>query len=1448
MHIYTILNSCILIESFVKLFNTNNSRNYIFIDRSINANNYYGISFIKCLYLNKDNKFPKQGVLMFEDFEFFIFEIDINITAKDVKEKSCLNKSISSILNTNKIDYLNNFINLSYIRSDNIYKQFVSNEYNSKKQNINLFDVRSIYKNNNLIYFCLNNRIILYNNNYNIQCIIHIWYFNTENIIDINFVNTLIDSNNYFVYFLTNRNLYYCIVNYKIEDFNYNSKLGYEYFTMGLKNINYIENLCAVCKKTTSKRCSTCKEAYYCSLSCQKEDWEDLHQYYCCGKIENENQKQNSNFHNNSFNKNIISYNNFNFYKSNNFLNVSYTKDAWNMQRQIIILCYNNSNNLELIKNGIHLSYDISIQNINIYYLCYKNIGANYSKLNLFNLFSSKNKDNLNNNNISDTITIDTISTTINSISILYDISEDFVSNYLLCIYGYILINNKEDAWIALNNLNIILEHKILYFDLIDLIIDNISFFYTEMEKESNYNNINNNNNNNDNNNAKNNTIFQKFRNTKLMSKISIKNKNIDTGQSSTRSTFINNLNNKTTDKIIVDIEACSEVFVTKCIILEEVLLKFIKLFSTISKIYYILGEFESLNYYIVYLVEKIEKYTYMFMLKESYNSYYDKATFLKNNMLLAKIYFVVAGIYIGINKLSSAIELYNQALFLITKKESDNNNINSNNSLIKNTILDKNYCYNKHDLIISINYNLSLVYYVTDQPKLSVPILHTTLKIIEEEFSTNSKSILINIKFLLDNNNIIKSMHSNNSVINEQAALIYTLLGEIGVETNNLSEALIYLNKANYTFNKMLKESFSNNNKFQSLINKNNIILEYINKRIIQFSNSNTVEYNNTTKILNNTVSHNLVVDKNLDSTNNKNKNSLINHKKMMYNNNDILFEMVNNYNNKDIITKVNNDNDFNINNKNNNLLVEKCRLNQGLSNPVKFINKSKYMNTLHSINDKTSCINYYFNNNNSNIQNSNISNKNLKSIKQNNKSITVEDFANIKLEENIQKKFIDNETNIEYIRNNKQYYNFNFKRGCVDINNINNFSSPRKLNNITNNNDLLINKHKEELQNFFLFITNLNSKQIELLNLGQHKNRSLPIVFSPDFKNELNSTQNIELSNFNLITLLRKNVLKDVDGIIEENNLNYQILYCNKIIDNIDPINKYYITNKIIKNWETSNDNNRTLLHNNLNYNKNNIVSSHTNKNIFENLNINSKFTNIKNEENTNNKYNDIGDSNNKNHESNSQDMSSNSNNSFYNIDILNKKNNKSISNDKHNNYLINESNISNQNLNFNEFYNRITDYIKKYKINTKEGLFSAVNEINLFKLTKSLTKEELNFIMNDPKVFYDFIDTNDLINYNIDIADNKKESCTNNEIISNKKVTELNKIHSKNITNKNINKKNIIDGSNEKEISLEHEDKKKKFKGKITNKINPNKFKKENDYSIIEDSNEINSDNSV
>jgi tetratricopeptide (TPR) repeat protein len=211
-----------------------------------------------------------------------------------------------------------------------------------------------------------------------------------------------------------------------------------------------------------------------------------------------------------------------------------------------------------------------------------------------------------------------------------------------------------------------------------------------------------------------------------------------------------------------------------------EIYLRFLQVIQTIGKLYYSLGEFSSYENWMINFVEKIEKV----FLSAPHGQY-----------IVSNAYLLMANLYIELDNLGKAIILYNECLNLIPDPKEN-----------------KEYA----DLAVAVNYNLGIVYFITDQ------YYNSKLKL--EQALRTKKDI-------------------KNEEFTEQTAIIYETLGEIEIEYKHFSSAFNYLQKS-IDIRSKLPNIYDKKSKM-----KINILLDYIYQNL---EKENDIKFNRKASITN--------------------------------------------------------------------------------------------------------------------------------------------------------------------------------------------------------------------------------------------------------------------------------------------------------------------------------------------------------------------------------------------------------------------------------------------------------------------------------------------------------------------------------------------------------------------------------------------------------------------
>ena len=163
---------------------------------------------------------------------------------------------------------------------------------------------------------------------------------------------------------------------------------------------------------------------------------------------------------------------------------------------------------------------------------------------------------------------------------------------------------------------------------------------------------------------------------------------------------------------------------------------------------------------------------------------------------------------------------------------------------------------------------------------------------------------------------------------------------------------------------------------------------------------------------------------------------------------------------------------------------------------------------------------------------------------IRGRNRTISKQVGKNIlKERENKEKENINNNNNCN-ITNDKIYLNEELSNKIIAYLNEKMLKNKKILDN---------EKSISDFEYFFLLLTSLSYRQIEILNetqpvnIHESKFRNLPILFSKQFKNSLNPTQKRMFNKLRVLSLIRDKVLKDPNFPITIDNFNFSIFNFN-------------------------------------------------------------------------------------------------------------------------------------------------------------------------------------------------------------------------------------------------------------------------------------------------------------
>ena len=147
----------------------------------------------------------------------------------------------------------------------------------------------------------------------------------------------------------------------------------------------------------------------------------------------------------------------------------------------------------------------------------------------------------------------------------------------------------------------------------------------------------------------------------------------------------------------------------------------------------------------------------------------------------------------------------------------------------------------------------------------------------------------------------------------------------------------------------------------------------------------------------------------------------------------------------------------------------------------------------------------------------------------------------------ENGQKKTKEQKEDDDYYYQPQSESKFIFEKTAKEVLSYFNDEIAKKVKLINNDGDI------SDFKYFFILLTNLSLRQIEILNNTQSSNMSpelfknLPIFFSRQFKNTLNPAQRNLFEKLRVLSLIRCKVLADSNKKITVDNINFNIFHAN-------------------------------------------------------------------------------------------------------------------------------------------------------------------------------------------------------------------------------------------------------------------------------------------------------------
>ena len=506
------------------------------------------------------------------------------------------------------------------------------------------------------------------------------------------------------------------------------------------------------------------------------------------------------------------------------------------------------------------------------------------------------------------------------------------------------------------------------------------------------------------------------------------------------------------------------------------------------------------------------------------------------------------------------------------------------------NEIIYNNQGYNLKNIFQNLNQNNVALGLINNKKKEPSYINYNTNQNQIQSNPINSiitpKIQFVNIK---NNNNIVKKIpqpipynivqNENNNIINEikngKESIIYNyqqneINNQYNNNLNNKHESIIYnieSNKINQNGSNLLnfnqndiKNEFNNfnNNQIEYIVldnnlynknNKNNIIVTDLNNN----KNGTYINYNNAN------IQEKIII--NDQTKQNLNSNDKINNELNEYNNYDILnnqFIEINNNNIKKEIVQFNKEESINnsilkyhTNNQNNQLQIyENIQQNDGTNINPNYLNHqiTDYSFKDNSNSQKAEYANYDIGKNNNNLQYLIKDNKKMEKINNN----------------------IDN--NIQYINNYEM--NKNIIENNIFVNN------KKRIDNVNlNNNNIIIPKNNQDLNNN----TNIKNNQNIIYNNIKDNNINKNLNLNNNKEIENNKNQ-IQINNENNTFIKNINQKKEIySPIIHKNNLNnnYKSNINNNIIpkeiekNNSQSPNINELNEKIYENYNTKTEN---------------------------------------------------------------------------------------------------------------------------------------------------------------------------------------------------------------------------------------------------------------------------------
>ena len=243
--------------------------------------------------------------------------------------------------------------------------------------------------------------------------------------------------------------------------------------------------------------------------------------------------------------------------------------------------------------------------------------------------------------------------------------------------------------------------------------------------------------------------------------------------------------------------------------------------------------------------------------------------------------------------------------------------------------------------------------------------------------------------------------------------------------------------------------------------------------------------------------------------------------------------------------------------------------------------------------------------------IKEDNLPDLNVRNIVRNNSKTNIDQYSSRDRNKTISKKKIT-----KYLKDRFQKRQEDSDTNILKIGNEIKFLTKETTNKIISYlNDKMVKKKKiidnekdiSDFKYFFLLLTSLSFRQVEILNNTQSVNmpkalyKNLPILFSKQFKNSLNPSQRNMFNKLRVLSLIRCKVLKDANKPISVDNINYNIFHSQINFDDFK-LKQYShiqeIIREVIQSKEEKNNHEVNIYKRLINYNS---AKRNSNRNSF-------------------------------------------------------------------------------------------------------------------------------------------------------------------------------------------------------------------------------------------------------